>query len=106
MIEEFKTCEELVSDGDELALVLSDHRLPGRSGVDFLVELVSDPALVDEDRPRHRAQADQDDTIRPSTRRGPDHHSNKLPTSPSNRKTASTISVSAPASTKVADRSI
>ena len=32
--------EDIVADGDELALVLSDHRLPGKSGVDFLVELV------------------------------------------------------------------
>ena len=29
--------DEIVEDGDELALVLSDHRLPGKSGVDFLV---------------------------------------------------------------------
>ena len=33
---------EIVEDGDELALVLSDHRLPGKSGVDFLVELMQD----------------------------------------------------------------
>ena len=30
--------DEIVEDGDELALVLSDHRLPGKSGVDFLVD--------------------------------------------------------------------
>ena len=34
--------DEIVDDGDELALVLSDHRLPGKSGVDFLVELTKD----------------------------------------------------------------
>ena len=34
--------DEIVEDGDELALVLSDHRLPGKSGVDFLVELMKD----------------------------------------------------------------
>ena len=33
--------DEIVEDGDELALVLSDHRLPGKSGVDFLVELTT-----------------------------------------------------------------
>ena len=34
--------EEIDEDGDELALVLSDHRLPGKTGVDFLVALMSD----------------------------------------------------------------
>ena len=30
---------EIAEDGDLLALVLADHRLPGETGVDFLVEL-------------------------------------------------------------------
>ena len=29
--------DEIVEDGDELALVLSDHRLPGKSGVDYYI---------------------------------------------------------------------
>lgn len=55
---------EIRDDGDELALVLADHRLPGTTGVDFLCELAEDP------RTKHVAgvlvtgQADHDDTIR------------------------------------------
>ena len=33
---------EVDEDGDVLALVLADHRLPGRTGVDMLVEMMDD----------------------------------------------------------------
>jgi hypothetical protein len=35
--------DEVDADGDRLALVLADHRLPGTSGVDLLVQLLDDP---------------------------------------------------------------
>lgn len=56
--------EELARDGDELALVLADHRLPGTSGVDFLVELAADPRWHRCRRMLVTGQADQRDTIR------------------------------------------
>ncbi len=66
---------EVTEAGDVLGLVLADHRLPGRSGVDLLVELEDDPAhhgvvrkvLV-------TGQADHADTIRAVNEAGLDHY--------------------------------
>lgn len=69
--------EDVVADGDELALVLSDHRLPGRSGVDFLVELVKDPRFASTRTVLVTGQADQDDTIRALNEAGLDHYIGK-----------------------------
>lgn len=66
--------EDIVADGDELALVLSDHRLPGKSGVDFLVELVKDPRFSSTKTVLVTGQADQDDTIRALNEAGLDHY--------------------------------
>lgn len=55
---------ELAEDGDRLALVLADHRLPGESGVDFLVELHDDPSTAGVRKVLVTGQADQQDTIR------------------------------------------
>ncbi len=65
---------EVEEDGDELALVLSDHRLPGRSGVDFLVELVKNPRFSSARTVLVTGQADQDDTIRALNEAGLDHY--------------------------------
>ena len=51
-------------DGDELALVLADHRLPGRNGVDFLLDMMDEPSTVNTRRVLVTGQADQSDTIR------------------------------------------
>ncbi|MCW1085642.1 response regulator, partial [Streptococcus anginosus] len=51
-------------DGDELALVLADHRLPGRNGVDFLIDMMDEPSTVNTRRVLVTGQADQSDTIR------------------------------------------
>ena len=56
--------DDILSDGDELALVLSDHRLPGESGVDFLVELTHDERFSSTRTVLVTGQADQDDTIK------------------------------------------
>lgn len=66
--------EAILADGDELAVVLSDHRLPGRSGVDFLVELVKDPRVSRARTVLVTGQADQDDTIRALNEAGLDHY--------------------------------
>lgn len=70
----WQAVEEIVCDGDELALVLSDHRLPGRSGVDFLVELVKDPRFTSTRTVLVTGQAGQDDTIRALNEAGLDHY--------------------------------
>lgn len=69
--------EDIIKDGDELALVLSDHRLPGRSGVDFLVELVGDPRFESVRTVLVTGQADQDDTIRAVNEAGLDYYISK-----------------------------
>ena len=66
--------DEIVEDGDELALVLSDHRLPGKSGVDFLVELMKDERFAATRTVLVTGQADQADTIRAVNEAGLDHY--------------------------------
>ena len=67
--------DEIVEDGDELALVLSDHRLPGKSGVDFLVELMQDERFGATRTVLVTGQADQSDTIRAVNQAGLDYSS-------------------------------
>jgi response regulator RpfG family c-di-GMP phosphodiesterase len=55
---------EIVADGDLLAVALVDHRLPGTSGVDFLVELHRTPATAMARKVLVTGQADLEDTIR------------------------------------------
>ena len=65
---------ELDADGDRLALVLADHRLPGTSGVDFLVQLLDDTRTVHARKVLVTGQADQQDTIRAVNEAGLDHY--------------------------------
>ena len=69
--------DEIVEDGDELALVLSDHRLPGKSGVDFLVELMKDERFGATRTVLVTGQADQSDTIRAVNQAGLDYYIGK-----------------------------
>jgi two-component system, OmpR family, phosphate regulon response regulator PhoB len=64
--------DELTADGDQLALVLADHRLPGTSGVDFLVELLGDARTAGARKVLVTGQADQQDTIRAINQAGLD----------------------------------
>ncbi|HSL57283.1 MAG TPA: response regulator [Acidimicrobiales bacterium] len=64
---------EVVDDGDLLALVLADHRLPGETGVDLLVELAHDPATASARRVLVTGQADLADTVRAVNEAGLDH---------------------------------
>jgi response regulator RpfG family c-di-GMP phosphodiesterase len=66
--------DELDADGDRLALVLADHRLPGTSGVDFLVALQDHPRRSEARTVLVTGQADQQDTIRAVNRAGLDHY--------------------------------
>ena len=66
--------DDILTDGDELALVLSDHRLPGESGVDFLVELTHDERFSSTRTVLVTGQADQDDTIKAVNEAGLDYY--------------------------------
>ena len=65
---------EIVADGARLALVLADHRLPGTTGVDFLVELNADPDTAATRKVLVTGQADHADTIRAVNEAGLDHY--------------------------------
>jgi response regulator RpfG family c-di-GMP phosphodiesterase len=66
--------EELRAEGDVLALVLADHRLPGTTGVDFLVELHDDPATAVTRKVLVTGQADLEDTVRAVNRASLDRY--------------------------------
>ena len=68
---------ELAAAGDALALVLADHRLPGTTGVDLLVELHGDPEHSSARKVLVTGQADQQDTIRAVNEAGLDHYITK-----------------------------
>lgn len=68
---------DLQRDGDPLALVLADHRLPGVTGVDFLVELCHDDVHGPSRKVLVTGQADQQDTIRAVNEAGLDHYVTK-----------------------------
>ncbi len=55
---------EAAEAGDHVGLVLADHRLPGRDGVDFLVQLHDDPSTAPIRKVLLTGQADHQDTIR------------------------------------------
>ncbi len=65
---------EIAADGDVLALVLADHRLPGTTGVDFLVELNQHRDTAEVRKVLVTGQADQDDTIRAVNEAGLVHY--------------------------------
>lgn len=70
----WEVVEEIDEDGDVLALVLADHRLPGKTGVDFLVEMTGDERTMDAKKVLVTGQADQADTIRALNEAHLDHY--------------------------------
>lgn len=56
--------DDVEADGDLLALVIADHRLPGTTGVDFLVELMGDERAALTRTVLLTGQADHQDTIK------------------------------------------
>lgn len=66
--------DDLHADGDLLAVVLADHRLPGTTGVEFLVELREQPGYHATRKVLVTGQADQQDTIRAVNAAGLDRY--------------------------------
>jgi two-component system chemotaxis response regulator CheY len=65
---------EIAADQDLLAVVLADHRLPGTTGVDFLVELATQPDSAYLGTVLVTGQADHQDTIRAVNHGGLDYY--------------------------------
>ncbi len=66
--------KEIEDDGDLLAVVLADHRMPGTTGVDFLVELVAQESTADTRTILITGQADHKDTIKAINEAGLAHY--------------------------------
>ena len=66
--------DEATASGDRVGLILADHRLPGRDGVDLLVELNGQPATAPIKKVLVTGQADQQDTIRAVNEADLDHY--------------------------------
>jgi two-component system chemotaxis response regulator CheY len=65
---------EAADAGDHVGLILADHRLPGRSGVDVLVALHDDPGTRAIRKVLITGQASHADTIRAVNDAGLDHY--------------------------------
>ncbi|MGB6219535.1 response regulator [Haloferula sp.] len=65
--------QSIEDDGDLLGVILCDHRLPGTSGVDFLVQLESEQNHQGIRKVLVTGQADQQDTILAINTGGLDH---------------------------------
>lgn len=70
----WEAVSEIVNDGDLLALALCDHRLPGTSGVDFMIELTDDVATENTRKVLVTGQADLEDTVRAVNDANLDHY--------------------------------
>lgn len=65
---------EAAQEGDRVGLILADHRMPGQTGVDFLVELHSSVEYRAIRKVLITGQADQSDTIRAINSAGLDYY--------------------------------
>ena len=70
----WEVVEEVEEDGDVVALVLADHRMPGTTGVDMLIAMEDDERTADARKVLVTGQADQADTIRAVNEAGLDHY--------------------------------
>ena len=69
--------EEVTAAGDEIALVIADHRLPGMQGPDFLIELHGKPTTAKARKVLLTGQAGHEDTIRAINQADLDHYISK-----------------------------
>ena len=74
VVDAWDVISEISTQGDVLALALCDHRLPGTSGIDFLVEMMSDPRTASARKVLVTGQADLADTVRAVNDAGLDHY--------------------------------
>ena len=61
--EAWEVIDELSDDGDVLALALCDHRMPGTTGVEFLVQMAQDPRTAATRKVLVTGQAQLEDTV-------------------------------------------
>lgn len=69
--------EEIFAAGDRLGLVISDHIMPGKTGVDFLIELNKDDRFRKTKKILLTGLATHQDTIKAINQAGIDHYIEK-----------------------------
>ena len=69
--------QEIEAAGDEIALVIADHRLPGTQGTDFLIELHGKAETERARKVLLTGQAGHEDTIRAINQADLDHYISK-----------------------------
>lgn len=60
----WEAIDEILNDGDLLAVALCDHRLPGTTGVDFMIQMAHNEDVGDTRKVLVTGQADLEDTVR------------------------------------------
>ena len=66
--------DEVDADGDVIALALCDHRMPGTTGVEFLVQMMDDDRTTMTRKVLVTGQADLTDTVRAVNDADLDHY--------------------------------
>jgi Response regulator containing CheY-like receiver, AAA-type ATPase, and DNA-binding domains len=69
----WETITDIEREGDRLALALCDHRLPGTSGVDFMIQLTGNESTEETRKVLVTGQADLEDTVRAVNNADLDH---------------------------------
>lgn len=69
--------EEIDAQGDFIALVISDHVMPGTSGVDFLIEINNDDRFRNTKKMLLTGLATHEDTIKAINKAAIDHYISK-----------------------------
>lgn len=69
--------DDLDAEGKQIALVVSDHIMPGKNGVDFLAELAADPRFYQMKKILLTGQASHKDTIEAVNRARIQHYLEK-----------------------------
>lgn len=72
--EAWEVIDELTEDGDVLALALCDHRMPGTTGVEFLVQMMGDDRTAATRKVLVTGQAQLRDTVRAVNEANLDHY--------------------------------
>ncbi len=69
--------EDIYNEGDRLGLVISDHIMPGKTGVDFLIDLKKDERFQKTRKILLTGLATHQDTIKAINQAGIDHYIEK-----------------------------
>ncbi len=69
--------EELDAEGEMVAVIISDHVMPGKTGVELLTEIASDHRFIQTRKVLLTGQATHTDTINAINKAGIDHYFEK-----------------------------